>query len=316
MEVGKGTIGQRTPILTSKSKGIWDAYEILTMSTMGESLKNTVLTERNRIESLIAFSSSFFAENKRYFEKGSKEYEMMEQMTLSLVNAFEKRLPISEDLLFLLWKWSTQITGGRPLESLLGKVLFKTLENILVIPLNAFDWLWFKASLLHSAVKLCLGFFVRLFFVCFFFLLFAPIWLEPGDRKENRILFDLLLDVCEKALKKQKEQLIKEVSAIQENEKEGWERMISYKEVNINGSTVRQDFISDEKSEENLVRYPLLPYFEENELRNLGVSKPTIPAHISPSFPSSPMQLTRNYWDIPRWKGPLSRRTFKRCRAV
>ncbi len=136
-----------------KEKGVWDAYEMLIMSTMGKSLKNTVLRERNRIEALLAFSSSFFAENKLCFEKGSKDYAMMEQLTVSLVNAFENRRPISEDLLFLSWKWNNQISDGLPLESILGKSLCKTLEGILVTPVNAFDWIWFKANLLNSAVS-------------------------------------------------------------------------------------------------------------------------------------------------------------------
>ncbi len=143
----------KTVIDISKEKGIWDAYEALTLSTMGESLKNTVLGERDRIEALVAFSSNFLSQNKRCFERGTSEYSTMEQMTISLVNALEKRLPISEDLLFLLWKWSSQISGGHPLDSFLGKGLCKILNDILLIPLNAFKWTWFKANLLQSAVK-------------------------------------------------------------------------------------------------------------------------------------------------------------------
>ncbi len=153
MEVGTGIIAKKNPIEESKDGGVWDAYEVLNFSTMGESLKNTVLRERNRIEELLAFSSNFFAENKGCFEKGEDDYSIMEKLGISLVKSFEKRLPISEDLLFLCWKWSTEITGGHPLDSFLGKELSKILNDILVIPLNAFNWTWFKANLLPSAVK-------------------------------------------------------------------------------------------------------------------------------------------------------------------
>ncbi len=147
----------KTAMDTSKENGIWDAYEELTMSAMGDSLKNSVLRERDRIEALDAFSSNFFAENKLCFEKGEDDHAMMKQLTISLENAFENRKPISEDLLFLCWKWNTRISGGSPLDSRLGKSLFKMLEDILVIPLNLFDWTWFKANLMPSAVRFPAG---------------------------------------------------------------------------------------------------------------------------------------------------------------
>ncbi len=58
---------------------------------------------------------------------------------------------------------------------------------------------------------------------------------------------------------------------IKENEKEGWERMVTYKEINVKGTSVRQDSIIDEKTKTNLVKYPVIPSFKEKELRTLGV---------------------------------------------
>ncbi len=98
----------------------------------------------------------------------------------------------------------------------------------------------------------------------------SQIWTQPTGESEERQLFDMLLEVCECALKKQKDRLQRDVWAIQKNEKEGWELMISYREVN-KGSSVRQDAIMDEKTQTNLVKYPVIPPFKENELRNLGI---------------------------------------------
>ncbi len=145
----------RLAVEVCRENGIWDAYEALNLAKLqlGDPLKKTVLREKERIEALVAFSSSFFAENELCFEKGTNDYAMVNQMTASLVDALETRRPISEDLLFLCWKWNTRITEGRPLDSLLGKSLCKTLEDILfTAPLNEFDWTWFNANLLPSAV--------------------------------------------------------------------------------------------------------------------------------------------------------------------
>ncbi len=106
--------------------------------------------------------------------------------------------------------------------------------------------------------------------------------MELTGEKENPYLFDFLLEVCDSALKKQKEKLVKELSAIEEKEKEGWERMIYYKEVNVDGSGIRQDFINDEKTNENLIKYPVIPSFRESELRNLGIMETyDTSAHLS-----------------------------------
>ncbi len=126
-----------------KRLGISDVYEVLNMSTMGDSLKASVLKERDRIEALLATSSTFFMDYKS-FEKGKDGFEnnaMMEQISKSLEKAFEQRTPISDDIFFLVWRWNTKINGGKPLVSSLWKALEKTLREVLRIPVDEFSWI-------------------------------------------------------------------------------------------------------------------------------------------------------------------------------
>ncbi len=80
----------------------------------------------------------------------------------------------------------------------------------------------------------------------------------------------MLLEVCEGALKQRKEELENDMSAVARSDEDAWKRMVTYKEINIDAN-VRQDSIIDEKTNENLVKFPLRPSFRENELRKLGV---------------------------------------------
>ncbi len=127
------------------------------------------MSERERIERLKGFSESFMKAHK-CLEKGSKGYEFMEGMTHFLEVSFEKRLPLSEDLLFLSLRWNTITNNMKLLESSLWKCLEKVLTRILAIPMKDIAWEWFKANLFHSAVQ-----FYPPFLRSFFF------WLAKGQ---------------------------------------------------------------------------------------------------------------------------------------
>ncbi len=77
----------------------------------------------------------------------------MEYLTAFLVESFEKRLPISEDILFICWKWTQKTHGGKPLRSDLWSHLMNTLKECLAIPIRELNWKWFAANLFHSAVN-------------------------------------------------------------------------------------------------------------------------------------------------------------------
>ncbi len=135
----------------SKRSGNMDIYEAIIMWEMGDSLKGSVLKERVRIERLKGFSTSFM-DSHGCFKEGSEGYQFMKDMTAFLEGSFEKRLPISEDILFLCFGWNATMHGGNVMKSDLWKCLAKELPSILEIPMKEIGWEWFKANLFHSAV--------------------------------------------------------------------------------------------------------------------------------------------------------------------
>ncbi len=97
-------------------------------------------------------TANFLAANKCY-EKDSSGYKMMEMMTGAAITCLKERTPLSEDMLFIAWKWSAKVEEGGSSKSRIWKTLKETLEKTLVIPLNRRHWMWFKMNLLHSGVK-------------------------------------------------------------------------------------------------------------------------------------------------------------------
>ncbi len=77
----------------------------------------------------------------------------MDVVIKSLVACFKERTPLSEDLLFLGWKWSARSVEGGTSKSLLWTSLKETLSKVLAIPLNKTDWVWFKMNLLGTSVE-------------------------------------------------------------------------------------------------------------------------------------------------------------------
>ncbi len=85
-----------------KKHGNWAMYETINLSTMGDSLQSMVLKERNRIEQLKATACTFL--NVKLCQLNTEERkcdEMMESICEFLEIAFEKHLPISEDILYM-----------------------------------------------------------------------------------------------------------------------------------------------------------------------------------------------------------------------
>ncbi len=135
----------------SKRSGSMEIFEYLLFCGMGEALKGSVLKERQRVENLKGFASSFMNAH-RCLEKDSKGHEFMEEMTRFMEVSFEKKLPISEDILFLTFRWSAIRCDGKIMESSIWKSLAKVLTEVLSIPMKEIEWEWFKSNFFHSAV--------------------------------------------------------------------------------------------------------------------------------------------------------------------
>ncbi len=129
----------------------WVCYELLNLSKMGDSMKTRVIEERERLEGLRATATTYLEANN-CFKKRSEGYKMMEYIRDSIIRSFEKRHPLSEDMLFICWKWLQKLHDGQPTKSHLWGKISKSLRSALKIPLNAKDWVWFKFNVFHSAV--------------------------------------------------------------------------------------------------------------------------------------------------------------------
>ncbi len=111
-----------------------------------------VIEERDRIELLRATALNFLQVNG-CLEKGSKGYEMMEILCESMTQCFSHKIPLSEDILFICWRWVHFISDGQSLKSEFWKSIKKTVEEVLAIPANPIHAAWFKMNVRQSAVK-------------------------------------------------------------------------------------------------------------------------------------------------------------------
>ncbi len=76
---------------------------------------------------------------------------MMVLLTKEVIRCINERLPLSEDMLFICWKFAV-FSNKNPLDSDLWKVLSTRLEEVLKLPLHPLNWAWFKSNIMKSAV--------------------------------------------------------------------------------------------------------------------------------------------------------------------
>ncbi len=147
----------------AEAKGMWLFCELLSLSKMGDSMKSQVVEERGRLEEMKAMAHNFLSANK-CMEKEGEGKEMMVALTKSMIECFDKKVPLSEDLLFISWTWAKATYKEKVLESPLWQNISRVLKKVLAIPLNPRDWAWFKMNVFKSAVT----FFCLLFSETFF----------------------------------------------------------------------------------------------------------------------------------------------------
>ncbi len=145
-------IRERSPKLIAQTRGLFVLLEVLNLAKMGDKMKGRVIQERERLKRVKATAANFLSANDCFNEK-SKGYAMMGLLTESILTCLKQRTPLSEDLLFIVWKWSAKVEKGGTSESNLWKTLKETLEKTLVIPLVKRHWEWFKMNVLYSAVE-------------------------------------------------------------------------------------------------------------------------------------------------------------------
>ncbi len=136
----------------AKNRGRWKMYEMLNLAQLGDSVKGSVIAERDRWAALKSTGASFMEVNA-CLEKDSLGFKMMEAISSSLEGCFDKRWSLSEDLLFFTWRWTYLMHDDRPLTSSFWKCIEKNLREVLRIPVNPLEFKWFTDNVLGSAVS-------------------------------------------------------------------------------------------------------------------------------------------------------------------
>ena len=171
--------------LTAKDDAIrygqWSIVQQIALAKMGNKMKNQAKDEEKRIESKRGIVQQFLNErrlivNEKQSEKKETktnknsekennnsnnrfEDDLCEEMLKTLLNLISKKLPISDDMLLLCWKYEMMKTNGSEKENRLWKVLKRVIQDVLDNSKNKRIWIWFKNSIFASTVcnVFCLG---------------------------------------------------------------------------------------------------------------------------------------------------------------
>ena len=146
--------------------GRWSIYQKILFSKMGTKMKEQLETTRAKLESKDAIVHQFLS--LRSLEMLSKNDEnndsnvsnvdlAMESILETVINLINERLPISDDLLLVCWKYelmklSKNDENFNPLNTRLWIAISNVLNNVLELPLNKKDYIWFSSYLLHSSI--------------------------------------------------------------------------------------------------------------------------------------------------------------------
>ncbi len=151
-------ICNRSAIPICEAEGQLLLLELLRLALMGDSLNKSVITRREKVERLRTMARLFLA-NKNVMLKREKKTEekgegksIVEGMLETVMDAFDRKVPFSEDVLFIVWQWNFSESNGRPLGTPLWKHILKNVKEVLKVPINSLHWRWFETHVLHSAV--------------------------------------------------------------------------------------------------------------------------------------------------------------------
>ena len=92
------------------------------------------------------------SENEKVPEKmESEQDELLENLLQTVLNLLSKKLPLSDDILLLVWKYEMSINATGDTNRL-WLTLSTTIEDVLDNASNRRDWFWFKTYILQSIV--------------------------------------------------------------------------------------------------------------------------------------------------------------------
>eukprot|EP01084_Bolivina_argentea_P070296 127804_1 len=257
-----------TPSMVAKQWGHWIIVNKLTFASMGNKMReksDEQIAKLNRNHGIIKQWFRFY--NCDNIE--SDEYKSMVKMVESLKTLIKNRLPISDEMLLLVFHFEMKQNNNNPLECSLWKCLCNTLNEILRIPLNRRNWLWFKQYILNCSI-----------------------WyqkVEEESKEENiknehkteeQLLYHLLIKMVAKQLKAQKKYLEPYIDNLEQCETkdsevsndDSWEKLKNYKEfiVTDDPEGLRQDRCIESGTNKELLPFPIRPIFNNDQLRKLN----------------------------------------------
>ena len=159
--------------------GQWGIVQNIALSQMGSRKKDKAKTEENRIESKRGIVTNFIKERQAMLKTASaaktapagKEKEdkkdgdgaaddeqgipaqdqLLEELLQTMLKLITKKLPLSDDMLLLVWKYEMSMNPNGDMNRL-WLALSKTIETVLDNATNRRDWFWFKTYILQSIV--------------------------------------------------------------------------------------------------------------------------------------------------------------------
>eukprot|EP01084_Bolivina_argentea_P179477 310134_1 len=252
-----------TALDIAKSYGQWDSASKLTFASMGDKMRqksDEQVAKLNRNKGICKQWFRFY--NVEMVD--SDEYKSMVKMVDSLKILIKKRLPLSDDLLLLCFHFEMKKNNGNPLKCSLWNCLYDTLNEILRIPLNRRNWLWFKQYIFNSL------------------LWWQKVHRDEQEQKTNDgeqiLLYHLLIEMVAKQLKAQRDYLRPYIDKLEhkddtkDDDNEYWEKLKNYNQFMItnNPQGLRQDGCIDASSNKQLLPYPILPLFNDDQLTKLN----------------------------------------------
>eukprot|EP01084_Bolivina_argentea_P165003 286760_1 len=254
----------KTAMDVARETGQWNKLNILLFAKMSNKMRDKADEQVMKLDANKAVIKQWF----RFYSidnTKSDEYKFMIKLVESLKILIRKRLPLSDDMLMigLYFEMKQNINGGNPLKTSLWKCLYNTLNNVLRIPLNRRNWLWFKQYIFGS----CL-------------------WFEKLPQTQGKLLYNLLIEMVSKQLTAQKDYLVPYIERLEEkkdvdDEKKkdndefddvSWEKLKNFPEfiVTDNPEGLRQDTCFDKETGKEILSPPIKPLFSNHKLHEIN----------------------------------------------
>ena len=147
--------------------GQWSSVKQIALAKMGSKMKNQAKLEEKRIESKRGIAQQFLKQRK-IMGFDVQDDVLLEQLLLTVINLIEQRLPVSDDMLLVCWKYE-MLKNGNEKKNRLWNVLKTTIKYVLDHSKNKRNWIWYGFSLFGFGFGFgfVVGFCIAILFVDF-----------------------------------------------------------------------------------------------------------------------------------------------------